>query len=147
MINQALPIRMGAGSPYFIPAWATPLRGKSKSWHTSDSRGCFALPAASRSRHGLFLCVQRVYWWKQTVEACGTSSSGGLWEGAWDFPCSSSSSLLELTPSLLSRIYLGVTPSQKHWYCAYWNSEVACDTYYCLSRHGWFSNLNQMPPK
>lgn len=96
---------------------------------------------------GCFFVYKGWYWWKQTVEACGTSSSGGLWEGAWDFPCSSSSSLLELTPSLLSRIYLGVTPSQKHWYCAYWNSEVACDTYYCLSRHSWFSNLNQMPTK
>lgn len=34
----------------------------------------------------------------------GQVLQGALWEGAWDFPCSSSCSLLALTPSVLSRI-------------------------------------------
>lgn len=70
--NQALPTGIGAGSPYFIPALAAPLWGKSKSWHTSRSRGCSALPAASTSRHGLFLCVQRVVLME--------TNSWGLWD-------------------------------------------------------------------
>lgn len=108
-----LPIGIGAGSPYFIP---TPPWGKSKSWHTSlipVAALLSLLPAGPGM--GCFFVYKGWYWWKQTVEACETSSSGGLWEGAWDFPCSSSSSLLELSPSLPSRIYLRVTPSQKLW--------------------------------
>lgn len=54
------------------------------------------------------------YWWKQTVEARGTSSSAGLWEGAWDFPSCSSSSLLQLPPAILSQIYIRFDPYQKY---------------------------------
>lgn len=142
-MNQAPPIRRGAGCPYFIPepcgAGASP-----------DTRLVPAAVSLSLLPAGPgmgWCCVYTGwYWWKQTVEACGTSSSGGLWEGAWDFPCSSSSSGLELTRSLLSRIYLGVTPAQELILCLL-EPEVAWDTHYCLSRHGWFSNLNQMPTK
>lgn len=142
-MNQAPPIRRGAGCPYFIPQPC----GAGASLDTRLVPAAVSLSLLPAGPGMGWCCVYTGwYWWKQTVEACGTSSSGGLWEGAWDFPRSSSSSWLELTRSLLSRIYLGVTPAQELILCLL-QPEVAWDTYYCLSRHGWFSNLNQMPTK
>lgn len=145
-MSQALPIRMGTGSPYFIPALATPLWDKSKSWHTSRSRGCFALSAASRSRHGLFLCVQRVVLME--------TNSWGLWDKFFRWlmgRCLGFSLFLFLLfvrtdsqspqqnlpeshpiPETLTLCLLELRRGLWH----YW-----------LSRHGWFSNLNQMSTK
>lgn len=59
--SQAFPKGEGAGSLYLIPILGYTARGAGTSLDTHlSSAGCFALPATSRSRHGLFFCVQRV---------------------------------------------------------------------------------------
>lgn len=146
-MNQALPIGTGAVSPYFIPALAAAPWGKSKPWHTSQSRGCFALPAASRSRHGLFLCVHRVVLME--------TNSWGLWDKFFRWlmgRCLGFSLFLFLlivrTDSQSPQQNLAESHSiPETLILRLLELRGAGDTCYCLSRHGWLSNLNQMLTK